>query len=300
MLWWSLRKLKSSSLETRVKAIDELAQYEDARAMDALAGVLANEDDKGSIGNRAAAVLLKKGDVRGGLYLLSSKDEKQRLGTAVTLAALGERAGIEALVKMMLAEDGRQFPMIVGAVTSAKLAVPGVTAAITNVLKSRYNPADRSNPDIALRARSNAYSAAAALGTIGDRSPDIVQTLVRVMKDSPWSEVRKSAEQSLRNLGAFEEVAKAKQLKPVRGGADEPYCSQECYETGGRYVFSLSAKGAQGPCGFCLTRVSVEEAIGIPHEGKTLFICENCMPKWREYLKTYQRCCYCQKAVSLE
>jgi len=88
--------------------------------------------------------------------------------------------------------------------------------------------------------------------------------------------------------------------KAIRGGAGEPYCSKACYTRGGRYAFALEAKRAQGPCGFCQTQVDAAAAIGIPHEGKTLFVCSDCAPtKWRQYAATYRKCCFCQKEVRL-
>lgn len=45
MLWWTLRKLKSANVETRLAAIRELETHEDARSLAALEACLASGDD---------------------------------------------------------------------------------------------------------------------------------------------------------------------------------------------------------------------------------------------------------------
>jgi hypothetical protein len=83
-----------------------------------------------------------------------------------------------------------------------------------------------------------------------------------------------------------------------RGGAGEPYCSEKCWQAGGRLVGQLGALGR--PCGFCLTVFTdvAQRSVRIPHEGKILCVCLNCIPKLQEYLKTYRKCCECQKEMS--
>ena len=85
--------------------------------------------------------------------------------------------------------------------------------------------------------------------------------------------------------------------RPMRGGANETYCSKGCWEKGGRYVYSLGRQGVSGICGFCQKQASVHDSIAIPHEGKTLFVCTDCLPEWRKYLTKYSKCFMCQKKI---
>ena len=83
------------------------------------------------------------------------------------------------------------------------------------------------------------------------------------------------------------------------GGFGEPYCSDKCYEDGGRYAFTLARESASGQCGFCRKPVTVGvSGGGAPHEGKTLYVCDGgCGTRARDYFKTYNKCCMCQGAV---
>jgi len=35
----------------------------------------------------------------------------------------------------------------------------------------------------------------------------------------------------------------------------------------------------------------------ISYEGVNLFVCQNCIGKAREYLRSYRKCCMCQKSL---
>ena len=84
-----------------------------------------------------------------------------------------------------------------------------------------------------------------------------------------------------------------------RGGLGEPYCSEQCYESGQRYVGSVMLQGQSGVCGFCQKPVRAslygeQECAAIPFEGMTLFVCIACAEKATAFLKNYQKCCMCQ------
>ena len=90
-----------------------------------------------------------------------------------------------------------------------------------------------------------------------------------------------------------------------RGGAGEPYCSEECYNGAGVGIYGASVKGITGICGFCQSPVrygpsmSVTNCTAIPHKGRaeTLFICTKCLDKGKKYLRKMKQCCMCGKPV---
>jgi len=87
--------------------------------------------------------------------------------------------------------------------------------------------------------------------------------------------------------------------KQRRGGFEEPYCSKQCYDDAGRYAFTLQRQKANGVCGMCQSPVTVSiSGGGIPHEGKTLYVCPACTKKIGNYFKAYKNCCMCQKSLS--
>jgi hypothetical protein len=88
-----------------------------------------------------------------------------------------------------------------------------------------------------------------------------------------------------------------------RGGLGEPYCSDQCYEKGGKYASAVMLKNQTGVCGFCQKQVqasmySASNCGVIPYEGINLFVCSNCVGKAKEYLGSYRKCCMCQKEIS--
>lgn len=90
----------------------------------------------------------------------------------------------------------------------------------------------------------------------------------------------------------------------THGGFGEPYCSQECYDRGGKYAFAVMARNQTGICGFCQRPVQASmygarNCAIIPYEGVNLFICNRCTREGQEYLKNYRKCCMCQKDLSM-
>ena len=82
-----------------------------------------------------------------------------------------------------------------------------------------------------------------------------------------------------------------------RGSFGEPYCSDQCYSDGGRYAFTLQRQKATGVCGVCQQPVTVGvSGGGVPHEGKTLYVCPACVGKAKSYFESYKKCCSCQGA----
>lgn len=88
----------------------------------------------------------------------------------------------------------------------------------------------------------------------------------------------------------------------IRGGIGEPYCSQACYDEGGRYSAAVMLKNQDGVCGFCQKPVQASmygasNCAVVPYESVNLFVCPRCSSQARAHLGTYRRCCMCQKAV---
>ena len=87
-----------------------------------------------------------------------------------------------------------------------------------------------------------------------------------------------------------------------RGGLGEPYCSDRCYTEGGRYASAVMLKHQTGVCGFCQKPVQASmygaaTCAIVPYEGVNLFVCANCTGKAKEYLRSYRKCCMCQKSL---
>jgi hypothetical protein len=81
-----------------------------------------------------------------------------------------------------------------------------------------------------------------------------------------------------------------------RGGFGEPYCSDECYDKGGKYAAAVMLKKQSGVCGFCKRPVQasmygVSNCAIVPYEGVNLFICDTCVKQGQEYLRKYGKCC---------
>ena len=88
-----------------------------------------------------------------------------------------------------------------------------------------------------------------------------------------------------------------------RGELNEPYCSDQCYEQGGKYAAAVMLKNQSGVCGFCQKPVQASmygapNCGVIPYEGVNLFVCNNCGQKAAEYLNNYGKCCMCQKMIN--
>ena len=88
----------------------------------------------------------------------------------------------------------------------------------------------------------------------------------------------------------------------VHGGFGEPYCSQECYEKGGKYISAVMLKNQTGVCGVCQRPVQASmygaaNCVVVPYEGVNLFICKSCTSKGKAHLQSYRKCCMCQKPL---
>ena len=88
----------------------------------------------------------------------------------------------------------------------------------------------------------------------------------------------------------------------VRGGFDEPYCSQACHDEGGRYAAAVMLKNQTGVCGFCQRPVQASMYGGsncavVPYEGVNLFVCDRCTSAGSAHLQGYRKCCMCQKTL---
>lgn len=87
-----------------------------------------------------------------------------------------------------------------------------------------------------------------------------------------------------------------------RGSLFEPYCSQSCRNSGAIYAASVMRRKEAGVCGFCQKQIfasvrGASECVAIPFEGKTLFVCADCMDKALSFILGYRKCCMCQDAI---
>lgn len=155
--------------------------------------------------------------------------------------------------------------------------------------------------------------AAKALGRIGDK--EAIEPLIPVLKDS-FERVQHEAVWALDSLGWKPKTSAEKTAywsakpRPVsvqviakyRGGLGEPYCSEECYAQAARYPLLQIETG--GVCGICgnpvFTSVHSGKNYGVvPYEGGILVVCQNCTLRARERFRTYNKCCMCQKSISV-
>ena len=86
----------------------------------------------------------------------------------------------------------------------------------------------------------------------------------------------------------------------IRGGLEEPYCSQACRDQGGRYAAAVMMKNQTGVCGFCQRPVQASmygaaDCAVVPYEKINLFVCNACAGRARAYLRDYKKCCSCQQ-----
>jgi len=89
---------------------------------------------------------------------------------------------------------------------------------------------------------------------------------------------------------------------PIQGGFGEPYCSQTCYDNGGKYVAAVMLKNQTGVCGVCQKPVKASmygksDCAIVPYEGVNLFICNSCTHQGKAYLSNYRKCCMCQSVL---
>lgn len=87
-----------------------------------------------------------------------------------------------------------------------------------------------------------------------------------------------------------------------KGGLGEPYCSDRCYDDGGKYASAVMMKNQSGVCGFCQKPVQASmygtsTCAAIPYEGMTLFVCIKCQSKAKAHLAGYKKCCMCGKSL---
>jgi hypothetical protein len=88
----------------------------------------------------------------------------------------------------------------------------------------------------------------------------------------------------------------------LRGGFGEPYCSQDCYERGGQYAAAVMLKNQAGQCGICQRSVAASmygtpNCSVVPYEGVNLFICTSCTAQGKAHLRSYGKCCMCQRTL---
>ena len=86
----------------------------------------------------------------------------------------------------------------------------------------------------------------------------------------------------------------------LRGGREEPYCSQACYDQAGREIFAANQRGETAPCGFCQKPVTLEAGSGIgmiPFRKQHLHICRECEREADAFIADIDECCMCGKAL---
>ena len=81
-----------------------------------------------------------------------------------------------------------------------------------------------------------------------------------------------------------------------RGGFEEPYCCEACYNQAGGEIAARVMQGASGVCAFCQTSVSVsfgDPSVLFPYKNQLFFICSACIDKGKDYVKSLNQCCMC-------
>ena len=120
-----------------------------------------------------------------------------------------------------------------------------------------------------------------------------------------------SGEKGTANLllqkGAIGEYTPSRTSNPptsvsVHGGFGEPYCSQECYDKGGKYISAVMLKNQTGVCGLCQSPVEASmyeksNCAVVPYEGVNLFICNECTTEGKNHLRDYHKCCMCENEL---
>jgi hypothetical protein len=84
-----------------------------------------------------------------------------------------------------------------------------------------------------------------------------------------------------------------------RGGFNEPYCSEDCYNKAGAEISGGFFQGIGGPCGSCQRNVHASSGIRlIPYRGAFLFICPACQSQAKDYVNGIHECCMCEKSLT--
>jgi len=92
----------------------------------------------------------------------------------------------------------------------------------------------------------------------------------------------------------------------MRGGADEPYCSEECYSNGGRAVYAVSLGDQQSGAGKCMTcgipthsGPRREDAMAVPIRGLIGLFCQQCVERKKAdtFINSMQECAWCGKPI---
>lgn len=86
-----------------------------------------------------------------------------------------------------------------------------------------------------------------------------------------------------------------------KGGFDEPYCSKTCESESGKRIYD--DVGKRGTCAFCGTKLrhdGMGSCVYLPKKRKSflqrkpaIMICQNCIPKGRDYVANMNQCMYC-------
>jgi hypothetical protein len=252
------------------------------------------------------------------------------------LKARGDTAG---LGKLLL---NHPSPAIRREAADALGEVPDADAAfpLMKALKYDADPLVRGSAAVAVVGKAHRPVTEAVIAAMGDPDPHVRQRVAYAMSRSrgidylpslrraladPDASVRREVADALERTGfapkdGDEEAALYAEIKgaaaakataalgggvqeTLRGGLGEPYCSQACYDSVGRYAASVLMQNQSGVCGFCRRTVQAsmygEPACGaIPYEGMTLFVCTGCTARSREHLADHPRCCVCLKPLS--
>ncbi len=260
--------------------------------------------------------LKTKRDVPGLIRALNYKGDYERGRAAQYLGEIGDKRAIEPLINTLNKAGGGNAYVQKVAAALGRLGDPrAVEPLIAALYKFRWcltGPDDmaralgqlcdpRAVDPLIERLRDVQFAtpylraaAAEALGMIQDR---------RAM--GPLTDAIKDSSHYVRNASADAREKMGMQvIRPAitRGGFGEPYCSDGCYETGGRRISPLMLNNQPGACGFCKRPVRASmygepECVVVPYENTSLFICMNCTEKGKAHLQDYQKCCVCGKPL---
>jgi len=83
-----------------------------------------------------------------------------------------------------------------------------------------------------------------------------------------------------------------------RGGANEPYCSDQCCSKGGNAIFEVTVgrqHGRSGKCVCCGGPAVTGEAMALPRRGMIVLYCQSCIDsrKAQEAIATIKECAWC-------
>jgi HEAT repeat protein len=252
--------LKDEHVDVRFSAIKALGQLGDSQAVEPLIDMLNDED----LCRAAATSLGQLGDSRAIKPLIVALRHKDRIMRWVVAEVLGALGGTE-VVKPLVAALGDEDNVVREAATKA-LKQLGVDFLV-----------DALSADI----QDVRVAAAEALDKLG------------------WQPEDTEAESAYRVAKELKELAHTVRY---RGGLGEPYCSEECYARAAQYPLLQIETG--GVCGICGNAVFTSVRSGknygvVPYEGGILVVCQNCALRARERFRTYNKCCMCQKSISV-